>query len=280
MDYLVIIDNTPHFHWQAELLIESFKMKGLEDKLAIGIVDNRSKQRVNHTRNLIDHKRNFSFKGRTTQYDPSNFPYGAYLAIKEEIIKQPFVLLHADTILLKPIEAEETNVTFSRDDDPLEEILEHTDFKTYFNLILKRREIPTLNISPVGGICQFNDIPPLFFEQMIMWADSLTNKWSERNWKYINKAALMLTLTDFLGILTLQGKNYEVPLIAHLGEHNFIHYSKGLPPHFHKSMFTYSPTKVAFSNIDNPFQVLLENNPTTTTDYVQNVINSYKRRKT
>jgi len=281
MDYLVIIENSPYFHWQAELLIESFKMKNLEDKLAIGIVDNKlkQKQQFNHTRNLINHKRTFSFKERTTHSSPSNFPYGAYLAVQEKFVEQPFVLLHADTVLLHPIKVEETNITFSRDDVALKDIIENTDFETYFDLILKRRKIPTLNIPPVGSVCQFNDVQPLFFEQMIMWADFLTNKWSKENWKYINKSALVLTCADFLGILTIQGKNYEIPLMAHFGKHNFIHYSKGLPPKFHKSMFTYNPTKIVFSNTNNPFQVLLENNPTTTTNYVQNVIHSYKRKK-
>ena len=38
MDFLVIAEDIPYYQWQIELLIESFKLQGLQDKLIIYLV--------------------------------------------------------------------------------------------------------------------------------------------------------------------------------------------------------------------------------------------------
>lgn len=252
MDYLVVIQNTPFFHWQAELLIESFKIANMQDSLVVGIVDIDEKITID-LKNIRNHKRKFKSDNYPSDFIPINQAYLTYIALKKEIIKQPFALIHADTIFLKALSPIEGNISFSVNPHIL------NDFKTFDKIL------------PLGGIYQFNAVPDVFFERVMYNTNQLINKLDKA---LVNRAAWMQTLAEYT-----KGKVEGVPTEVKMWENitkeaSFIHYSKGYPPFFNKKMF--SDTIFSLS-ADNVFNVLMdpENNITTSTNYMQQIVKSY-----
>ena len=77
MKYFVSIENTSYFYWQIELLIQSFKMHGLENDLIISIADNQIPKNNMYFKNLIKHKNLYSHEnvGKERNYLPLNRIY-------------------------------------------------------------------------------------------------------------------------------------------------------------------------------------------------------------
>jgi hypothetical protein len=256
VDYLTIIQNTPFFHWQTELLIESFKLLNMQDNLVIGVVPSNKKSLV-CTKNLKDHKRKFQSDKYPSDFLPINQAYLTYVALKKEIIKQPFALIHSDTIIVQPLNLIENNISFSVNPFILQ------DFKKFDKIL------------PLGGICQFNDVPIIFFERVMYNTNQLINKLDA---DLVNRAAWMQTLAEYNAKGKVEGIPIEVKMWENLTkESSFIHYSKGYPPFFNKKMFSFN---FNFSmSADNVFNVLEnpENDITTSTHYIQQLIKLYKK---
>ena len=53
MDYFVSAEDTVYHHWQLELLIESFKLSNLADKLVIAVAQNDDDKPIDFTANLL-----------------------------------------------------------------------------------------------------------------------------------------------------------------------------------------------------------------------------------
>jgi hypothetical protein len=50
-----------------------------------------------------------------------------------------------------------------------------------------------------------------------------------------------------------------------------------LPPYFSKKNYNYAGNEILFLDRD-PLEVLLEHNPTSTTEYVQKIIRNYRKK--
>jgi hypothetical protein len=101
MNYFVSINNSLYYHWQIELLIESFKIYDLEKNLYIFLANGQYKDEVpKNCKNLINHKNVFKHEyfGANT-----NELVALHKCIDEKIIEYPFVFMHPSTILKSPL---------------------------------------------------------------------------------------------------------------------------------------------------------------------------------
>jgi hypothetical protein len=267
MDYLVSIKNNLYFSWQIELLIESFKLCKMEDQLVVGI--NASSEIG--PKNLIAHERKFIFK---EDGDSSIAQIQAILiALREGIIKPPFTVIHADTVLVKPMDISPHNISFSVDHEFLREV--GTSLDSLVSPILEKKKEAGMELEklPVGGICQFHGISDIAFQRI-----GATIRHLEPDFKKIaNRAAWMLNFLEFVGILSVAGNYYESSLMKDLEQESFIHYTKGVPSLFHKNMFQFDR---GLSLSDEPLEVILKIPLVNTAiGHLQRVVRSYKEKK-
>lgn len=271
MDYLTVIHNTEYFHWQIELLIESFKFHGIEDRLVVGVINDT---KISFPKNLQNHKRIFECPKDSHKYPPINQPYAVCFALNKGIISQPFTLIHSDTILVKPVEKPEKNLTFS--------------ICQQFPRFLKadapgvEKEMP--NILPVGGIYKFNNVPKNLFESLADKIKNITNVWDRspnsfrlKYWRYANRMAWMWAFWEYSKTDQLNGELLETQLfVPLLSQTEFVHYCYGLATTFHKSMFKGT---IILSDSD-PISIFANpnNNFTTSTNYCMKIAQSYKKR--
>jgi hypothetical protein len=241
MDYFVSIENTPSDLWQIELLIESFKLHNLQDDLLIAIAGDYTK-----TKNLAEHKRIICHN-----FHPFNTIFSLIGVLRAGFLKEPFVFLHPDMILLEPFK-----------DVWLENIVFHpqeTNFKQ------PRPFAP-------GGVIRFNLVPYKFFYMVLGQAEKIKEENLE-NEKDILKAAWTDVIIANQTYHEISGQQLEVALFdTNIENIPIIHYRDGLPPVFHKNLFS---RHLSLSE-KNPYETLLEHNTTIVTNYVKKVIHSYK----
>jgi len=271
MDFFVSIENTPYFHWQTELLIESFKMHGMEDNLVIAIAENDEPNYANFTKNLLSHERKFFLPN-----------FGKHLnrfrsmmaALENDFISLPFTLIHPDMVLVKPFDLpKDCSVLFSselfdpiiaeRIEPHIQGVIKQTGFERDF--------VP--GIIPLGDVLCFANVKEDFLNQMLTRTSELLEKHGE-DWN-VAKAGITLAMYDFLNLnrgYTYRPEPLESSLL-HEEVANFIHYKHGLPPAFSKLHYAYE-TPLTFAA--DPFHMLLENNPTENTGYMQKVVRAYQ----
>jgi len=113
MEYFVSARNNAYYHWQLELLIQSFKEYGIEDKLVIAIFSSKDVLYKNFCKNLINHKRVLEYDCDNS-FGPERGLLGLHQALKTGELSQPFVFMKSDTLLMHPIE--ETGIEADIDD--------------------------------------------------------------------------------------------------------------------------------------------------------------------
>jgi hypothetical protein len=285
VDYFVSISNTVYHHWQLELLIESFKMHGIEDQLCVGVSRIDGPAMVDNTKNLRAHERKFTYNPVEHKNSLTNFPYGLFMALENGFIKQPFAVIHADMVMKSPIEkVPKENITFSG--DPYWKISlekDKLDLSKHINRIAEQKKSlvtdgeVSLDVLPMGGIYVFNDCPKEFFERTVRWSLHLSDNLDKQHWQYVVRSAFMLAMMDYLGGISFQGTyEHELTLLDHKRDANFIHYCKGMPPFFTKKMFTFEPPLGFTTATGDPFSVLMEYDITSTAAYMQKVVKAYK----
>jgi len=70
---------------------------------------------------------------------------------------------------------------------------------------------------------------------------------------------------------------FEVSLLHHNVDAPFIHYEFGLPPDFIKVNYTFDDQIAILAAGGSPFDAILKNNPTSSTDFLQRVVQSYMK---
>lgn len=289
MEYFVSAEDTTYHHWQLEFLIESFKLQELQDKLVIGVASNNEEKLVDFSYNLKKCQRIFLHEniGKKRGYLPLNRPYGLYAAITQGLIKQPLTLIDPDMILVMPISDPSENITFQLKPLFSSEYCEqnHCNVRKHIRELLKLRKVEEDAAIdywiPLGSLMTFNNVPNEFFSRVVEWTETLEferKKKSSNDWWQTERAAWVMTLLEYHGHLTYKARNdYEMTLLDNNQGHHFIHYEHGLPPVFSKHMYRYRPPQCF--TMGNLFDVLLENNPTTSTNYMQHVVKSYLKTR-
>lgn len=273
MQYFVSIENTSYFHWQIELLIESFLAYGLEDNLIIGVAESKTPRLAEFSKNIVNHKSLFLHQneGENRGYKPFNRIYSLIQALKNGMLKSPFVLMHSDMVLVKPIPEKQAKVVFHHVSDGKVA----ASAKPYAEQLAKEGNI---SMDKLPQLIPFNG--PIIIQdgaeelvwrvkdrtEMLLKAEGPTFPCEKVGWS--------LAFYEMLPTLSFAGEYLECGLLD-IPEKlpPIIHYKSGILPHFHKRHFTFE--KLNFSTKSNPLEMLLEYNPTPTTNYVRNLIFSY-----
>lgn len=244
MEYFVSFPNTATYHWQIELLIESFKHHGLQDQLTFASLPSDQPAYRDYTKNIRTHPKQFQHP------DIQNPFFAIHAALANDILHFPFVLLHADMVLFQPYEDNfDTKIAYQPDEKDL----------------IKLGDMKHMN---VGGPIRFNDLPSDFF---IFISESMKKLTDDCPAQFLEKAAYT-TITDLLGV-EFTASQMEMNLCHHKSKLPFIHYQNGYPPYFAKSYYLFSnPVTVS----QDPFEdILAINNPTTPIEYMQELCRSY-----
>ena len=253
MNYFVSIENSLYYHWQIELLIESFKIHGLEKNLYVYVASGEYKEEIpKDCRNLINHKNLFkheNFGRKATEL------MALYKYVNENNGEYPFVFIHPCMLLKNPIDKynKEYDIVLNSYYEPNSRI---DDF-----LLSKNINIKFDFSTPI--IFNNNKIGKDFFEELLINAkyiqdqtdldfpcDELAWKFSmTQNYEKFNMGYNLLSCT-------LLHNDVDVP---------FIDYNHGVPREFNKRFFVYS----------NPYEVLLNMNVSNSCDYLHKILNSY-----
>lgn len=254
MDYFVSITSNFYYYWQIELLIESFKRHNIQDNLLIaidttmGIVDECLP-------NLATHGRKFAFKNDQSQH--ANKLFAGNLAIANNLLSWPFAWIHPDMVLLEPLKNEIENIVYHpTEDDP--------QLRTIVNY---PQDSPLVT---VDGVVVFKDMPQVFFRKA--YAYLLEGEKNKLEGRLLGKYAWTKAIYDYWRLVDIQPRQMEIELAHHEYIAPFIHYRRGLPPHFSKQNY-----KNQFLALDaDPFEVLVQHNPTTTSNYLRDIVLSYR----
>lgn len=284
MQYLVSVENTSYFYWQLELLIESFSMLGIEDKLVVAIAENDAQKMGGFSANIIRHKNKFIHpnEGRRLDYLPVNRIAAIQYAIASGMLEFPFALIHSDMVIRRPLEdvgGEAPSVVVNNLEDvgSDEEAVKAEIEPALKNLAESRgvevKDLPIVPFfsAPVVFNKAFKSISDVFFARL--QANLMTFLGKKGNGFPCEKAAWELTLAESFQYCYISGRFMASPLVFDSDAADLIHYKSGILPVFHKKFYKYEDgTYLAGQG---PFETLMENNPTINTDFVQRVIKSY-----
>ena len=114
----------------------------------------------------------------------------------------------------------------------------------------------------------FNKLEPkfkqIFFSNLVLNLEKIIK---EKGVEFpCEKAAWKLSFLQGLGYYSYGGKYLTCSLLHPDIDVPFIHYNHGIPPDFNKRLFKY---------FENPYEKLLEYNPTESSDYFNKIIKSY-----
>jgi len=285
MQYFVSAENTSYFYWQLELLIESFRMRGLEDDLVIALAENDSQKMGGFSANIVGHANKFIHpnEGRERGYLPLNRVGAIRYALAYKAIKFPFALIHSDMVLKSPLKESEEKypsvVLNNFEDYPMsEESLVKSEISGEIERLAEERgvevkDIPTVPFfsPPIVFNKSFEDLSDVFFAKlqnnMLMILDRRGPSFP------CEKAAWELTLTESFQHCAVSGSFLSAPLMFDGSEVNFIHYRTGIPPVFHKKFYRYEDGNYFAGQ--GPYDTIMENNPSVSSDYLQKVVKSY-----
>lgn len=283
MQYFVSIENTTYFLWQIELLIESFKRHNLEDKLVIAIAENNNPVSGEYQTNLMNHKNKFLHFNHEVKF--KNKFLGLWAALEKKMLTYPFAIIHPDMVLYKPIKDDSitSDVTFSIEQET--EFIQNNFIKNYINEIKEithmEEDLPSI---PLGGVLVFNKEIEYLCKRLFFNADKLLELEQPQDTSFkLEKSVWILTLIEAALKLFGNSKNiklgtgaFEQTLMHHDVHNNFIHYKHGLPPDWSKYQFLFG--QYAFMwNGAGPYDSLLKVNGTSSTNYVCELIESYKK---
>lgn len=274
MEYFVNCENTPYYHWQLELLIESFKRHGLEKQLLVGLAEATAPINKHFCRNLYSHERLFAHQniGSIRGYKGLNRTYSLYWAVNSKAISQPVCYMASDVVLRRPLDISfQGNVPgIVFDPDPFFTIDEaEKTVGPFWEWRGRPKSDYDLRWVPVGPIMIFNQIPAMIFQRVSTIAESLALQQllaGKEIWEHTDKLAWAINLADYVGHIQIRGDYTLAMNMLGGGDSPFIFYEHGLPPVFNKTMFQYSPPN--YVSFGDPFEVLAANSPTPASHFI------------
>lgn len=279
MDYFVSAEDTPFYHWQLELLIHSFHLQGLRDSLVICLASATGPTICDFRKLLMSHPRILLHDnvGQQRGYRYLNKIYGITAALAQGMLKVPFCVIEPDMVMVRPVETGSYNISVQVKPSLTLEECERNGLHLDKYLQAAGKEKVWM---PLGSVYAFNNVPDQIFSRIADWIELLVyenckTKEEFAPWKHVDRAGWALGLMEYYGHLSFKSRHdFEMTLLDHRINHNFIHYSHGLPPVFSKFSYKYEPPDHMASS-DSPYLPLLEHNPTTSTNFLQQVVRSY-----
>lgn len=280
MEYFVSAGNKAYYHWQLELLIQSFKKYGIEDKLVIAISSSEDVLHKDFCSNLKTHKRIFEYDCDGS-FGPERGLVGLHEVLKTGELSQPFTFLRSDTILMHPIG--ETSI--EEDADNYEVQFSHNPSMNFKHF--KEHGVAGGWIE-LGNVLCLNNIELSFFERLYhRMVDITSNKEkyfkdpylpykNKKVWEaFAEKVCWIITIVENAKNLRLKGINdLEISLYDNHAASFLVDYSDGLPPFFIKNTYKYEDDYYC-TDFGTPFEALSDRFDTTTTSYVSNIVRNY-----
>jgi hypothetical protein len=290
MEYFLCIENTPYYHWQTELLIESFLHHKCQDDLLISIVPSSSAQ-LNPNLNLGSHKRFVSPNiniGEQRGYNKLNTLYNLLAVVEQEQIKPPFALIESDMVMYEPIKDNDAyNISFQVDPALSPDVVEENcKIQKHLKHLAKKLNIK-LNDAwlPVGNVLVFNSAPKELFMRVISVTEKLATEQLQdtgKIWEHTDRVGWAITLLEYYGQMSYEATyNYEMNMLENEWMRNFIHYEHGIPPVFSKHMFRYQePSYFVFSD-EEPIDFLAKHDMAVSAaaHYIQQLASFYVDKK-
>jgi hypothetical protein len=280
MEYFVSAGNKAYYHWQLELLIQSFKEYGIEDKLVIAISSSEGPLYKDFCSNLKSHKRIFEYDCDGS-FGPERGLIGLHEVLKTGELSQPFTFLRSDTILMHPIGG-----------TSIEEDAANYEVQFSHNPSMNLKHFKKHGVAggwiELGNVLCLNNIELSFFERLYhRMVDITSNK--ERYFKdpylpyknkkvweaFAEKVCWIITIVENAKNLRLKGiTDLEISLYDNYVTSFLVDYSDGLPPFFIKNTYKYENNYYC-TDFETPFEALSDRFDTTTTSYVSNIVRNY-----
>lgn len=276
MQYFLSVENSSYFYWQLEILIESFLMQGLEDKLVIGFAENENQKIKGFSSNIVKYCKKFICPndGRKSGYLPLNRISSIRYAMAYKILNFPFVMIHSDMILKNPIkiseEDEKYGLIVNNFESPSEEEINLVKKEVDSRVKEDKNKIPFL-AAPVVFNKSIEYCGDKFFSKVQFYENLLIK---EKGVDFpCERAAWEIAIAEGHKHFGIKGNFMSAPMMYEVDNVNFIHYKSGIPPVFHKKYFKYDEGNFSTS----PYDIIMEHNPTKNTNHVHNVIKSYRK---
>lgn len=260
MNYFVSIENSYQHSWQVELLIQSFKDKGVEDNLcvAVGLDDSML---LHDCKNLSKHSNKFYFK-KIHQSLSFNKWYSLLMMMKNKKEVFPLTVLNPHNIFCRDISVDDNNMVCSEDylftHDIVRDLNLEEDFKK--------------NWIKIGNTIVFNNLPISFFEDVLSYVKCFLDK---KEFSGIDSAALNLSIwknhSVFSGGIASSPYLIESTMFDNVIK-NIINYDHGIQPSFNKIWFG----KNDFSmHPDKPIVCLSKIRHTRCADFIADIAKNY-----
>jgi hypothetical protein len=243
MQYFVVLEDSKEFRWQAELLFESIRLLGLENKFIVSICPGKGPMKKHPYPEIIW----FDNVGRKLGFPHFNKCYGLAKAIESGKLRQPFVILDTDMFLISELPQLSQVVVSQNQEHLLWEEVKHT---------LK----DTTNANGwvnAGEVYYFNDVPNATFENIMRHTYGLCAKYGNHKKFHTYGFNIGIAKSD----LTVRKRNLVMPLFNDRSSQvnwnaPIVHYSKGYPPYFQKEG-AFDTINFSF-NLPLPFKAIME----------------------
>jgi hypothetical protein len=277
MNYLVSAENTPYYHWQIELLIESFKYHSCEKELLVCLSGEKAQGHPMYTRNILNHE-NIKIKeniGEKRGLPKLNILYDLYWSTERNWINQPFIQIPASSALYQPPQLEFSGkypeIIYSPTSFFTFEEAEE-NINNFWEIAGKPKDYYQKYWIPLGNFIAFNQIPKELFLKSIITAEKLALNQilnNQKIWKKTAKLALACTISEQKDFIYLSRKENLSVNMLDFKKAPFIDYQHGMPPIFNKKLFQFKPPE--FFSFGEPLSILKENPSTPTAQFLSNL---------
>lgn len=274
MDYLVVAPHTPFFQWQIALLVESFRMIGKEESLAVLLVaGNETPVQSKYCNSFVNHPRLRAVRLLSDSEPDIVRLHGVANAVQSGLVSQTFTLLPPHCLLRRPIEAPTANVTVACKSDFT---FPHLDSFGISSRAISSRLNEQKQWLPVGEVFVFNGLMPDFFNLAVARGEliafdsyrEILKRDASMSPKALFRAAMSMAIMEALGRVSVDTSRR---LECHMNENdttsNVINYCYGSPPNFSRSYYPVDGTGVTFS--DDPYNGIWRSEDTSATVYMK-----------
>ena len=272
MDYLLVSKMNQFYQWQNELLIESFLNSQSINSLKLCIYADSASLNSRYFTNTLQINLpifNMPDHGFEFGYGKANIFYSARNLINNNLISSSFTILESDVVLHKELkkecETEFPSILFSKNVnfDYKNFIKEIPNFCDIFEVT---EDFLSQSWPYIGGVVVFNKFDGAFFDFIMehiaksaILQQNLNGTIHEKTYKIMLAVMIMKNKEKIYSQYIDYG---ETNMLDNNTNFHFVHYQKGLPPHFHKFMF--KNFQLAYGD---PFDVI-RMNPSTYASFV------------
>ena len=258
MNYFVSVEDSYYHSWQLELLMESFKVLGLEDNLYISVAQS-DKEYLKNNKNLDLHSKKYIQKNivRETGILKLNKWGSLSTLIENKIISLPLTVLDPDTVIYEDIKIKDEQFMFSIDPSFV--------YNKKYSKLIRMPKKDTDKWPNLGEIFVFNDLPLNFFKDMAVLCQMVgldSNKYQ------VDKVALFATLCKHQ-VSRMSASDIEGNLIDS-NIKSIISYRHGVNPMFNKKLYKSNDMNFSMA-ADNPIKLLSTMDHSPSLEYVSKV---------